>query len=89
YGELQYILECQLDENTVWKEMAGSRLLLAVIKPCKTGGIDAAKGVVLYTEHTTEVVTQLTAVHCVVGRARCQQGWGIIDRSDGLARTEF
>ncbi len=35
------------------------------------------------------VVTDLRNIECVIGRVYTRGEWGIIDRSGGLARTEF
>jgi hypothetical protein len=79
-----------LPKKKSWdKALRGKVLLLAVITPCVTRGQDATKVVVKYSRTTTDVVTDLQAVECVVGRAFSRKGWGIIDRSGDFSRTEF
>jgi len=95
YGKLDYILECQIPDKKFWpNDIRDQTKLLAVITPCVTGGKNAAKEATTYDSTTTQVVTDLAAVGCVVGRAftggNATKGkWGIIDRSGDLARTEF
>jgi len=90
YGCLDRILECQLDENnTIWRKFQDTFFLLAVITPCTTGGQDAAQCYTTYSNTTVQVVTDLQAVQCVIGRVESRGRWGIIDRSGSLARTEF
>lgn len=52
-------------------------------------GIDATQELTMYQLTTTEVVTDLQAIQCAVGRVQTRGEWGIIDRSASLARTEF
>ncbi|KAG1745048.1 uncharacterized protein EDB91DRAFT_1236456 [Suillus paluster] len=49
YGHLEKILVCLLSDNTQWLGLTGKTLLLALIRPCQTGGRDA-------TEEETRVV---------------------------------
>jgi len=69
--------------------LRGKRLLLALLTTSSTNGQDATKKVVTYVENTTQIVTDLQVVSCVVGRIQTRNRWGIIDRSGDLARTEF
>jgi len=89
YGELNYILQCLLGKQKIWKEFRNKTRLLAVITPCNTKGKDATKQLVEYTASTAQIVTDLQAVECVVGRVRRGKKWGIIDRSGDQVRTEF
>ncbi|KAI9068860.1 hypothetical protein FKP32DRAFT_114346 [Trametes sanguinea] len=90
YGELQAILEVYLDSSQrIWGDYRGSTLLLALLRPCKTNGGDAARTHVTYHESAAEVVVDLQAIHAVVGRVKSRGKWGIIDRSNGMARTVF
>ena len=89
YGRLDIILECQIPDKIFWAALRGKKLLLALLTPCSTNGKDATQQVVTYTQITTQVVTDLQAVACVVGRIGTRNRWGIIDRSGDLARTEF
>lgn len=67
----------------------GKTVLLAVITPCSTGGLDATKTVTTYKKQTTDIVTDLRAVECIVGVAHTREEGGIIDRSGSFQRTEF
>ena len=89
YGCLDQILECQLDDRPIWDKFRNRFFLLAVITPCSTGGQDAAKCYTTYSNTTAQIVTDLQAVQCVVGRVQNRGRWGIIDRSGNSARTEF
>ena len=89
YGRLDIILECQIPDRRFWDALQGKKVLLALLTPCSTNGRDATEQVVTYTQTTTQVVTDLRAVACVVGRIQTRDRWGIIDRSGDLARTEF
>jgi hypothetical protein len=62
---------------------------MAVITPCVTNGKDATNQLTIYHNTTTQIVTDLQAVECVVGRVLSRSGWGIIDRSGDSSRTEF
>jgi hypothetical protein len=64
-------------------------MLLALITPCVTKGLDASKALTLYKRTTTEVITDIQAISSVVGRVLSDGRWGIIDRSNDYARTEF
>jgi len=86
---LHHILECTLDNKEIWGNSKDKKHLLAVITPCKTEGKDATKVVVEYTVFKANIVTDLQAVRCVIGRVQRQNTWGIIDRSMDEARPEF
>ena len=62
---------------------------MAHIIPCNTAGRDAALEPTFYTTTTAPVVVDLQAISAVVGRVKTRDRWGIIDRSDGKARTVF
>src|SRR5271156_1683850 len=68
YGRLDLILECELEDIKFWGMLRGKRLLLALLTPSSTNDQDATKKVVTYVETTTQIVTDLQAVSCVVGR---------------------
>ena len=89
YGRLDRILQCELDNDANWRKFKNTLFLLAVITPCSTGGQDAVQGHVTYSYTTAQIVTDLRAVQCVVGRVKSRGCWGILDRSGNLARTEF
>ncbi len=88
YGQLLAVLELPL-QGRVWKDHAGSTVLLAIIRPCKTNGKDATQELTLYREYAADVVVDVNAVEAVVGRVKSRKEWGIIDRSGALARTVF
>ncbi|KAI1787592.1 hypothetical protein LXA43DRAFT_895990 [Ganoderma leucocontextum] len=90
YGELLAILELAFDPTQpVWKHLGGTSLLLAIITPCRTKGEDATKTLTLYRKTLADVVVDLHAVQAVVGRVKSRKHWGIIDRSNDVARTIF
>lgn len=89
YGRLETVVECELDQNKIWKSLKGKFFLLAYITPCSTDGQDAVLEPTLYNSMTTEIIVDLRSVQCVVGRIKTREQWGIIDRSEGFARTEF
>ena len=83
-------MECPLPDNQFWThDFQGQTKLLAVITPCTTGGKDATKERTVYDHTTTDIVTDLRAVECVVGRVYSRGKWAIIDRSGDFQRTEF
>ncbi len=91
YGRLLAILELFLDplRPRIWKDLAGSTILLAVITPCKTKGEDATQVLTMYKKYAADIVIDVNAVEAVVGRVRSRKSWGIVDRSSALARTVF
>ena len=89
YGKLERILEYEIPDSSFWGVLRGKTRLLAVITPCITNGKDATKEVTIYNDTTTQIVTDLQAVECVVGRVQTRNAWGIIDRSGDSSRTEF
>jgi len=90
YGCIDRILECQLDgHNKIWSKFKDTFFLLAIITPCSTGGQNAIQDYTIYSDTTTQIVTNLWAVQCVVGRVKSRGSWGIIDRSGNFARMEF
>jgi len=60
-----------------------------MITPCSTGGQNAIQDYTIYSDTTTQIITDLRAVQYVVGRVKSRGSWGIIDRSGNFARTEF
>jgi hypothetical protein len=89
YGKLERILEYEIPDARFWGVLRGKTRLLAVITPCVTKGKDATKQVTIYNDTSTQIVTDLQAVECVVGRVLTRNEWGIIDRSGDSTRTEF
>jgi hypothetical protein len=89
YGRMEQIIQYKIPDTKFWGIFRGKTRLLAVITPCITNGQDATKHVTSYTDMTTQIVTDLQAVQCVVGRVRTRNRWGIVDRSGDYSRTEF
>jgi hypothetical protein len=90
YGRLELILECDIPNKNFWgRDLQGTTVLLAVITPCVTMGKDAVKEMTTYQHTTTQVVTDLRTINAVVGRVQTRNRWGIVDRSEDSARTEF
>jgi hypothetical protein len=89
YGRLEQILQYEVPNKKFWGIFRGETRLLAVITPCITNGRDATKDLTTYTDTTTQIVTDLQAVQCVVGRVQTRNRWGIVDRSSDSSRTEF
>jgi len=89
YGKLEQILEYEIPDSQFWGILRGKITLLAIITPCVTNGKDATKQLTTYTETTTQIVTDLKTVKCVVGRVLTWNRWGIIDCSGDSSRTEF
>ena len=89
YGRLERILQYDVPDTKFWGIFRGETRLFAVITPCITNGRDATKHVTVYTDTTTQIVTDLQAVQCVVGRVQTRNRWGIVDRSGDFSRTEF
>lgn len=93
YGRLDHIIECVLPEDEeIWGQWGGRRLLLAVIASCRTGGRDAAVTKAWFKKEPSDacqVVVDLRTVQSVVGRVWTQGRWGVVDRSSKVARTVF
>jgi hypothetical protein len=79
YGQLQYIYKVTLPS---FGDQPETIHLLAFIKPCDTGGMDATKSRVYYTEMGALGVADLTCLVATVGRVPMGNGrYGIVDRS--------
>lgn len=93
YGCLQQIIACQLPGTKFWndqsKKINTGLFLLGLVEPCITEGKDATEEVVFYNSTKTSRIMNLVAISSVVGRVRTRNKWGIIDRSRGVARTDF
>ena len=89
YGQMHRVLQCALPDKPFWKAYRGKTVLLAVITPCRTQGLDASKELTRYKDTTTTIVTDIRAVSSVVGRVLSRKKWGIVDRSGEYARTDF
>lgn len=89
YGRLEKILVCLLSNDTQWLGLAGKTLLLALIKPCQTGGRDATKEETRYSRNLASIITDLRNVKGVVGRVESRGEWTIIDRRNSFAKPAF
>jgi hypothetical protein len=90
YGRLDLILEFDIPNANFWSpEFRGTTVLLAIITPCITLGKDATKEVTMYTQTTTQIVTDLRTISALIGRVWTRKRWGIVDRSEDTSRTEF
>lgn len=67
--------------------------VLALVTPCRTDGNNATETLTGYPDgpagKDAPRFVDLNSVECTVGRIRSRNGWFIIDRSAGLARTSF
>jgi hypothetical protein len=89
YGRLEKILVCLLSNDTQWLGLAGKTLLLALIRPCQTGGRDATKEETRYSRNLASIITDLRNVKGVVGRVESRGEWTIIDRRNSFAKPAF
>jgi hypothetical protein len=89
YGQLECILDVTLPVSRTPLIPTATRFLLAVVRPCLTGGKDATREVTMYAATTVPVVIDIRTVENVVGRVRRGNEWGIVDRSGDFARTVF
>jgi len=80
-----------LGNESVWGEFQNTTHLLALIRPWRTDGQDAALALEAVTfKHTlAPIITDLRNVRGVVGRIKSRGEWGIADRSTGFARAAF
>jgi hypothetical protein len=92
---MEKIIECQLPDDSVFGDFRGKLRLLAHITPCKTDGKDATQELTFYRTNTAPIITDLATIRAVIGRVPTKGGpstqrhWGIIDRSNTLAKTNF
>ncbi|KAG1747878.1 uncharacterized protein EDB91DRAFT_1048339 [Suillus paluster] len=89
YGRLEKILVCLLSNNTQWLGLTGKTLLLALIRPCQTGGRDATKEETCYSRNLASIITDLQNVKGVVGRVESRGEWAIIDQRSNFAKPAF
>jgi hypothetical protein len=81
---------CQLPaDKRFWGRFAGKVRLLAVITPYRTGGLDAALGIVSHQQVKASVVVDIQSIMAVVGRIQTRGKWHLIDRTGGMVRPEF
>jgi hypothetical protein len=91
YGVLDKILVCELDDDPFWRDLQSKTLLLALISPFKTNGVDAALQTVFYksSESLATLVTDLRNIKACVGRVESRGKWGLIDRDIQLVQPSF
>ncbi|KLO12796.1 hypothetical protein SCHPADRAFT_797058, partial [Schizopora paradoxa] len=93
YGCLLQIIACKLPPSKFWDEYCrkiNSRiLLLGLVEACNTDGMDATERVVFYETTRAPRIINLLTISSVIGRVKTRNKWGIIDRSKGVARTDF
>ncbi|EIN12016.1 hypothetical protein PUNSTDRAFT_62067, partial [Punctularia strigosozonata HHB-11173 SS5] len=89
YGRLMAIYACQLSNDNVWGEMAGTTRLLASMEMCHTGGKDARKEVTEYDRTSGPNITDLQTIEGIVGRVHTRGRWAIIEKSRDEAQTVF
>ncbi|KAF9487452.1 hypothetical protein BDN71DRAFT_1404731, partial [Pleurotus eryngii] len=89
YGQLQKIVVCQLDNKSIWKHLQGETLVLALVKPCQTRGLDGRIALTSYSTFLAGNVIDLRSIKAVVGRVESRGKWYIIDRSENIAPTAF
>ena len=89
YGQLERILVCSLGDERIWGDSRNSMLLLALVRPVKSDGEDAALTTVIFSQYLAPVITDLRNVKAVVGRVETRRRWGIVDRSMGIAKPAF
>ncbi|KAG2090000.1 uncharacterized protein F5147DRAFT_780448 [Suillus discolor] len=89
YGQLNYILECHLDNNIRYGDLCNSTLLLALIIPCATNGLDASSQCVEYKRSLVPIITDLRNIKAAVGRVGTRRHWGIIDCSSDHIQITF
>jgi hypothetical protein len=70
YGQLQYILECDLLHHAELGIPDRHKYLLAVVVPCITNGKDATREATMYNTTSTAIVIDLQVIGCVVGRVK-------------------
>lgn len=97
YGQVEYFLEFTLEPISFHGRGEDiknpTRLVLALVTPCKTSGVDGAIKLALYAMGAAGIEPKcfisLKSVECMVGRARRARRWYIVDRSQQLMRTVF
>jgi hypothetical protein len=89
HGRLECIIDVVLPHTPSLNITSETCYLLALAKPCSTGGKDATRELMTYTETMAQVVIDLRTVECVVGRVWRGNEWGIIDQSGDYTCTVF
>lgn len=91
YGILEKIVVCELDDNPMWRELRNKTLLLALITPFKTDGVDAALRTTFYkpSESPVSIVTDIHNIISSVGRVEMRGKCGLIDRDVKQVRPTF
>ena len=91
YGVLEKILVFELDDDPFWRDLRTKTILLALISPFKTNGVDAALQTVFYkpSESPAALVTDLRNIKACIGRVESRGKWGLIDRDSQLVQPSF
>ena len=89
YGILEHIFVYELGQDRIWDAFRGRTLLLAVIKPFKTNGEDAAIETTHYTECMAPIVTDVRNIKSTVGRLETRKRWGLVDQDMLSAKVVF
>lgn len=90
YGCLQQIIACEFPPaSPQFRKLNPKLLLLGLVEPCNTDGQDATARVVFYNTTRAPRIINLLSISAVVGRVQTRGKWGIVDRSKGVARTDF
>jgi hypothetical protein len=65
--------------------------ILALVRMCKTNGMDASSKPIDYKDGDIEAVRAFNVgtINCVIGRVKMGKWWGIIDRSFGPLRINI
>lgn len=87
YGQVECYILVTLPAMPPLKTNHEATALLALVKLCKTGGMDASLGPVWYQELGTVRAFDIATIDCVVGRVKVGSRWGIVDRSFGSERA--
>ncbi|KAF8680006.1 Transposase family tnp2 [Rhizoctonia solani] len=90
YGQLLDIIYLKLKPNEHYPNV-DLEYLLAHILPCETFTHDDATSTLVEYQKMAghSIAVHLNSVEAVVGRAKRDDTWGIIDRSNGAVRTLF
>lgn len=90
YGELISVIALKIPaERNVFRDLAGKTVLLAHVIPCKTGGKDARRELVSYSECYRSQIMDVRCLTAVVGRIKRGKKWFMLDRFEDCAIAAF
>lgn len=92
YGQFHYALVVQIPKiETKTLNIAAKDYILACVSPCNTNTIDGAVKLAHYKDKDVDPqeFIDVQSIECLVGRVLTRGHWWIIDRSKGVARTDF